>query len=135
MVLSFWKLAFQFALPRGERHVSLKKSLVLFQFQFALPRGERHWATTHFWWILMFQFALPRGERRILFEVIEEGLPVSIRAPAWGATVGRQINTNQEESFNSRSRVGSDQDDFCKRLILKSFNSRSRVGSDAGRHS
>ena len=28
--------------------------------------------------------------------------------------------------------MGSDQDEFCKRLILLGFNSRSRVGSDRG---
>ena len=35
--------AFQFALPRGERHTSKVKHQPHISFQFALPRGERRW--------------------------------------------------------------------------------------------
>ena len=57
------------------------------RFQFALPRGERHVLRLCVHHALLFQFALPRGERR------QSYVPL--------CKVGL--------SFNSRSRVGSDQ--------------------------
>ncbi len=55
---------------------------------------------------------------------------VSIRAPAWGATGWLSWTRHSFTSFNSRSRVGSDQ--RCGRYGFGKwcFNSRSRVGSD-----
>ena len=77
---------FQFALPRGERLEELRcffKELA--GFQFALPRGERLRSATMPSNGSLFQFALPRGERQ------SKGLAFLIF-----------------NSFNSRSRVGSD---------------------------
>ena len=56
----------------------------------------------------MFQLALPRRERQ---SEIRYRLPceiVSTRAPAKGATLAAQLQLAQSESFNSRSREGSD---------------------------
>ena len=99
---------FQFALPRGERHIEYHMMRWRRWFQFALPRGERRWWRQSATSRGRFQFALPRGERprdcgkchRItcfnsrsrvgsdkmtLIGVRPSG--VSIRAPAWGATI------------------------------------------------
>ena len=54
-----------------------------------------------------FQFTLPRGERR---PEADDGAGVS--------------------GFNSRSRVGSDEQAVLNKEIYARFNSRSRVGSD-----
>ncbi len=81
---------------------------------------------------------------------------VSIHAPAWGATDrthrcswtsstfqftlprGERHEGSREEgeagSFNSRSRVGSDQEYYDLQTDVDGFNSRSRVGSDMGHH-
>ena len=40
---------------------------------------------------------------------------------------------SQSDSFNSRSRVGSDVKAGIKELSISCFNSRSRVGSDSGK--
>ena len=57
---------------------------------------------------------------------------VSIRAPAWGATRGNSTPAAFNAGFNSRSRVGSDPSVRSGRWITPGFNSRSRVGSDSG---
>ena len=83
--LGYTGAPFQFALPRGERHVFFRTPLGAVMFQFALPRGERHSkylyssgalsfnsrsregsdTTVHPLPLrpVKFQFALPRGER------------------------------------------------------------------------
>ena len=173
MIRSLLSTGFQFALPRGERRKFNPCSISARRFQFVLPRGERHNCEVEYQRAKPFQFALPRGERLVSLgfpPVVAvsirapawgaTGLPrscrtafgVSIRAPAWGATrSGRR--TRRGDSFNSRSRVGSDvgrrgDRDFAGVSIrapawgatvrtgrprrCRSFNSRSRVGSDSG---
>ena len=76
-------------------------------FQFTLPRGERRVVVLCLHRDEAFQFTLPRGERRFMRE-----------ASFW------------IDSFNSRSRVGSDSRSPRLRLLRHGFNSRSRVGSD-----
>ena len=56
----------------------------------------------------MFQFTLPRGERPDAPRKSDKGAKVSIHAPAWGATITFFIINQICNSFNSRSRVGSD---------------------------
>ena len=101
---------FQFALPRGERPADENDSVAFSLFQFALPRGERPYLVENVDIFETFQFALPRGERRMFAsepktsfcfnsrsrvgsdkfeEFMERVWYVSIRAPAWGATVHR----------------------------------------------
>ena len=55
-------------------------------FQFALPRGERLMDVGQIAVTPKFQFALPRGERRSIMASPDGLMPVSIRAPARGAT-------------------------------------------------
>ena len=99
---------FQFTLPRGERHVNRDVIFRVYMFQFTLPRGERPRVDSLTLRARGFQFTLPRGERQ---------------APS-------DPSYPESRSFNSRSRVGSD-DYFTSCLPWpQSFNSRSRVGSD-----
>ena len=78
----------------------------------------------------MFQSTLPRGERRFC---IKPGLlpgHVSIHAPAWGATENYGKAYSIFNSFNPRSRVGSDDIFLVLFPPFHCFNPRSRVGSD-----
>ena len=101
--------AFQFTLPRGERqHPGLFGARVM-QFQFTLPRGERRVVSGYPVPVTIgFQFTLPRGERLIAAMSTDEGVEVSIHAPAGGATGGKFDATTICTGFNSRSRGGSD---------------------------
>ena len=56
---------------------------------------------------------------------------VSIHAPAWGATYIGITQRQSVNSFNPRSRVGSDLPPYAQWCRCRSFNPRSRVGSDA----
>ena len=76
-------------------------------FQFTLPRGERPMIGILIVQVKMFQFTLPRGERPFC-QSFRAYLPVSIHAPARGATVYRPRGRQTSRSFNSRSREGSD---------------------------
>ena len=78
---------FQFALPRGERRTTYKQTKDYVLFQFALPRGERRGYFASLIVDAGFQFALPRGERREGDDAFRARIRVSIRAPAWGATI------------------------------------------------
>ncbi len=99
-----------------------------------------------------FQFTLPHGERLTGFVLRLIGLLVSIHAPAWGATRPAPASPAWTCSFNSRSRMGSDDGvaggaaeeqvsihapawgaTELRRLRdteTQCFNSRSRMGSD-----
>ena len=56
------------------------------KFQFTLPRGERQGARRARTSRNRFQFTLPRGERQAFAQCGGGLAPVSIHAPAWGAT-------------------------------------------------
>ena len=98
---------FQFALPRGERRIPVMPSCNLDLFQFALPRGERPRRRMYRVPSPMFQFALPRGERRAtsrhrrMKDWFQFALPRGERPAAVAPP-------RSPDSFNSRSRVGSD---------------------------
>ena len=95
-------------LPHGERLDFLMAGAVSGMFQFALPHGERRWMTRKNGMSCRFQFALPHGERHGIaaHQLIHQ--PVSIRAPAWGATRSMPSSPPPTRCFNSRSRMGSD---------------------------
>ena len=103
-----WMGGFQFALPRGERHKGRWERDVALLFQFALPRGERPPGGNEMAEAKRFQFALPRGERPVRLSRRRSTSSVSIRAPARGATGERVQAQSDHQSFNSRSREGSD---------------------------
>ena len=78
----------------------------------------------------MFQSTLPRGERPKPRRIV--WTPVSIHAPAWGATTQSRPRGERRSAlsvFNPRSRVGSDASS-ARRESGHGFNPRSRVGSD-----
>ena len=77
-----------------------------------------------------FSDALPHGERPHPSILAFRCAPVSIRAPAWGATPAFDWRQRQTDRFNSRSRMGSDAIYRSRRNHPRSFNSRSRMGSD-----
>ena len=100
-----------------------------------------------------FQFTLPHGERRRRPNRQTRTLRVSIHAPAWGATRRPARRRGRAPSFNSRSRMGSDnhpgrrrprrptvsihapawgatRPQTARRRGCSGFNSRSRMGSD-----
>ena len=99
-----------------------------------------------------FQSTLPRGERLILFVSVTVVTPISIHAPARGATLSFQATGVNPVYFNPRSREGSDGlGDYKPQLaelfqstlprgerrkswefrhLLTDFNPRSREGSD-----
>ena len=56
----------------------------------------------------MFQSARPRGARLGPVGSLPQGVFVSIRAPAWGATGGGKIPQHPTACFNPRARVGRD---------------------------
>ena len=121
---------FQFTLPRGERQAVVWFICKVFgfnsrsrvgsdpeasqllgpdsQFQFTLPRGERHKLPALIALGKEFQFTLPRGERLNPGRRRPRRPPVSIHAPAWGATDVYAGSAQKYAGFNSRSRVGSD---------------------------
>ena len=121
---------FQFALPRGERRKQVLFATQNPEFQFALPRGERRRRCNAVVKIIVFQFALPRGERRYPVSEVYYRFQVSIRAPAWGATLG-EGHRDQRALVSIRAPAWGATEALRMPLMSSvSFNSRSRVGSD-----
>ncbi len=77
-------------------------------FQSTLPHGERLYRRGYGGCLPVFQSTLPHGERPKPREVEPLGVYVSIHAPAWGATYCRNSSSIYLQSFNPRSRMGSD---------------------------
>ena len=147
-------MPFRSALPHGERHEIEPFAADWLQFRSALPHGERRIdglsAAIH----RLFRSALPHGERprdlqaeadqdQVSIRAPARGatwlMPprlaapeVSIRAPARGATQAHSPVSRRLQSFDPRSRTGSD--NRAAELadhVLASFDPRSRTGSDA----
>ena len=59
-------------------------------------------------WILQFQSTLPRGERLVFDHRFLRCFPISIHAPARGATPPAERSPALSVYFNPRSREGSD---------------------------
>ena len=101
------RIQFQFTLPHGERLASALSPVSTGQFQFTLPHGERPEHSAPVAVAGLFQFTLPHGERHSpgrgfgpLWE-FQFTLPHGERPPL------SSVKT-QAQSFNSRSRMGSD---------------------------
>ena len=145
---------FRSALPRGERLCRNCCSRQTRSFRSALPRGERPVTVGNYAQYVQFRSALPRGERperTILWRMDatvsirapargatvcsvgdQPAESVSIRAPARGATAGERRHWCRTQSFDPRSRAGSDP---CQVRVMSSdrsrFDPRSRAGSDS----
>jgi len=88
----------------------------------SLPMRER---------LKTFRSTLPRGERRASSRSPCPTHPVSIHAPAWGATQRGWRSDQCIERFDPRSRVGSDAMAMqSPSIFTQCFDPRSRVGSD-----
>ena len=81
-------------------------------------------------WGQKFQSTLPRRERRLFFQNVSSPFPISIHAPAKGATGLFLISAPFLQDFNPRSREGSDRVAISSFVYLLYFNPRSREGSD-----
>ena len=142
---------FQSTLPRGERQKRAAMSRRPRAFQSTLPRGERQDLRVL---SIFFNGFNPRSRvgsdafyrdalRQITVSIHAPAWGathccefigiiafVSIHAPAWGATATHTMRCNCLQSFNPRSRVGSDAHSRASRINRACFNPRSRVGSD-----
>ncbi|CAO3422305.1 hypothetical protein [Azospirillum doebereinerae] len=134
--------------PRGRGRTGRTR-----RFQSTRPHGERpfrpHRRGDRRW----FQSTLPHGERPAGHADHFPVVRVSIHAPAWGATSDRRPSRSDSESFNPRSRMGSDTVVFVGLSLVEvsihapawgatwrdrdaqhsaplGFNPRSRMGSD-----
>ena len=99
-------------------------------FQSTHPRGVRRLANTHSFDEIMFQSTHPRGVRRGKQHQGAGRSPVSIHAPAWGATVLRIKQRLMLARFNPRTRVGCDSQKQANEDSIHGFNPRTRVGCD-----
>ena len=84
--------------------------------------------------VAMFQSTRPRGARRRWRRSSRGLTPVSIHAPARGATCTRGLGPHTRAGFNPRARAG--RDDLASFLIAvadASFNPRARAGRDPTR--
>ena len=81
-----------------------------------------------------FQSTHPRGVRQAQqARQPVEIVPVSIHAPAWGATATPATSWRPKRSFNPRTRVGCDAQDHRLCQGGQGFNPRTRVGCDRPR--
>ena len=119
--LGGWR--FQFALPRGERRGYPHHPAVYLLFQFALPRGERLTSCAVSMTVCAFQFALPRGERRCCNDFPKSRMGFQFALPR-GERPKRPRTPPMRGSFNSRSRVGSDEILADKARILAKVSIR-----------
>ncbi len=77
-----------------------------------------------------FQSTRPRGARLKAQTMQQAERPVSIHAPAWGATSQWRIRSWQALRFNPRARVGRDRNTHPCSASNSRFNPRARVGRD-----
>ena len=102
---------FQSTLPHGERRRSLAARRTRYRFQSTLPHGERRGVRSgRRRSNEVFQSTLPHGERRRSLGCAANAIPVSIHAPARGATSMPASTAAIASRFNPRSRTGSDMD-------------------------
>jgi len=87
-------------------------------FQSTLPHGERLPCGFHIPFRLPVSIHAPAWGATGLHALLRTGRRVSIHAPAWGATASRRNRRFESGGFNPRSRMGSDDDDSVVALAL-----------------
>ena len=125
------RLTFQSTHPRGVRRTPIAGRKDIKEFQSTHPRGVRLRPLTVFRsrracfnprtrvgcdtasmsvlsTVRLFQSTHPRGVRRSAVRRRTTTAPVSIHAPAWGATIARLPVFYNMLGFNPRTRVGGD---------------------------
>ena len=144
-------ILFQSTLPRRERPFILPEFCYFLYFNPRSREGSDECVASHNSSRILFQSTLPRRERPFTITSNPSTSPISIHAPAKGATrafallpgfLGFQStlprrerpecygNCNVCKNFNPRSREGSDRLRFFIFLNSLDFNPRSREGSD-----
>ena len=78
------------------------------EFQFTRPQGARLEPAVVEPRLFPFQFTRPQGARHCLSRLSLAKMPVSIHAPARGATSAEDCSNHKTSCFNSRARKGRD---------------------------
>ena len=100
-------------------------------FQSTHPRGVRQAWQHHDRGLTRFQSTHPRGVRHDDYFDCSNSTPVSIHAPAWGATTTSPCRWRRSSCFNPRTRVGCDsRPSPSGTTSMSCFNPRTRVGCD-----
>ena len=100
------------------------------EFQSTRPHGARPRTTAAEVCDYLFQSTRPHGARRPRHHRHTHQAPVSIHAPAWGATKVLMIFRIQSEGFNPRARMGRDIGRGNAQGRSSRFNPRARMGRD-----
>ena len=100
-------------------------------FRSAPPRGGRRLLKREWQRNRQFRSAPPRGGRRGQPAALRPGEEVSIRAPAWGATLAGSPRLHGKRGFDPRPRVGGDAGDGALQSAPHGFDPRPRVGGDS----
>ena len=123
---------FQSTRPRGARRVTVVDEDGDEMFQSTRPRGARpdeDSAQGGSWPVSIHAPAW--GATSYIVPFCKKNVPVSIHAPAWGATRMLRTSARGLPSFNPRARVGRDSRSWLARRRMRCFNPRARVGRDA----
>ena len=124
-------MSFQSTLPQGERrHTLLSRKPQINNFNPRSRKGSDASKMDDLTDAIRFQSTLPQGERHVIRVDDVTSKPISIHAPARGATNKSIWSCKPIEYFNPRSRKGSDLELFYNKTTLDDFNPRSRKGSD-----
>ena len=101
-------------------------------FQSTLPHGERLKMTEKELYVFLFQSTLPHGERLYWEDIMAKRLPISIHAPAWGAT-DRHLGKGLLNKISIHAPAwGATRRSTRYVYNVQHFNPRSRMGSDIG---
>ena len=104
--------------------------MIFFLYKSTLPRGERLQSRITQCWTIYFN---PRSRERSDFkaELHNAGQPISIHAPARGATLRKSLSISSLKFQSTLPRGERLKPDFSQNLFMY-FNPRSREGSDKG---
>ena len=122
--------SFQSTHPRGVRRPTVPASCPDSWFQSTHPRGVRQAQRSVHDDKGLFQSTHPRGVRHSLPRRQNFRFIVSIHAPTWGATPGRNEIRAEKWSFNPRTHVGCDRPSGPSMTTKACFNPRTHVGCD-----
>ena len=121
---------FQSTLPQGERRIRCGGSKTTRLFQSTLPQGERHFPPEYVPLDVPISIHAPARGATPWMIPAEQFAVISIHAPARGATRPHAVYSVHIQNFNPRSRKGSDDPRSYNDRSYYHFNPRSRKGSD-----
>ena len=126
------RLRFQSTRPRGARRTAQEEKTLAQLFQSTRPRGARPIPPMASPILEKFQSTRPRGARPHNGSRKGRVFPVSIHAPAWGATLRCADSSTRNSSFNPRARVGRDGVSHHEHARLCQFQSTRPRGARQG---